>query len=717
MKGPQVVSLAGSWGTKFNDNIIADNDWAGGAWAQGYGSGTFYVAFNDFRRDQITNVYSLEAYKKYDIMHRLYWGSSWLAWGFEINGNIMYNNKQQFQLAAGVTELGITLDNCLIDSAVDSNMFNDPDNGDYTIKEDYEMPKGYEGVKEIKLEDIGLYESETRDDISAPLSDFKLYYPYDYTDSLQGRDVYLQWEQCINADRYKVEIALDENFESLVGTYDATEPYLYVDDLDNDATEYFWRVKAYQFGKDTKAEKYNSDGIRRFRTQDFDIVDTSALAEIIVKAEDIISKVTEGTEPGNIAFGASNNLKELVKTGKEYIELGKCLQTDVDNLVTLIEKEIGTIGKTVTRRYSTFTDILSAKDAWVTQSENNTDLTAFDGGAKLKTTGDEMVIYTNTSQPIENNMLYKFKVNSYIPYGSGGGVWQAICFQKKEDAGRKLWTTQKIGYMFLIKYNQIEVQLWDGAQNIIATIPNTLKSGGDSECTFGVLDFGAGQRIILEIDGETVFDHIEFDHIVRDDLYLSLWEPMETNDIYSTGGIAIMDVNPEDVPDNEVTLGTEASMGENDMKSILGSISGGEVKVSGGTKMSSEKTDNLKTIDFNIKPSLSSADQGVIFRASDTSFNEDTSNYYKLSFKSGKLILSKNNGGVKQNVAIARTDAIKSNEWNTMKISTNFENGGLRIIVYAGGREVINVYDSQAINKAGYFGVFNNSSSELTVKP
>jgi hypothetical protein len=116
-------------------------------------------------------------------------------------------------------------------------------------------------------------------------------------------------------------------------------------------------------------------------------------------------------------------------------------------------------------------------------------------------------------------------------------------------------------------------------------------------------------------------------------------------------------------------------------------------------------------------PKLSDVEQGVVFRADSTELNEATSDYYKLSFKNNKIILNKNKSGKKQTLSIANTDAVKSGEWNRIKIYTCFESNGARVIVYAGDEEVINCLDQAPIKNSGYFGVFNASTEKLIVRP
>lgn len=714
----QPTNLGGGTDTWVNYNIIAKNNQAGNLGSQGYTPSQFKTAYSDLRHWNLPYLYSLEAWKKYPNMHRVFWGDTWPVYGVQFVGNLFFQNQiEQYTLGSGAEAEGASNDEQLYYNDEEYlKMFNDPDNGDYTIREDYVLPEGFEELKNIKLENIGIYKSEYRDDDMEELSGFKLYYPYNFTESVSGQDAYLSWEWAMNADSFIVEVALDENFENIVGTYTAPGNYIHIDDLDNDLTEYYWRVYAVSNNQNAKATRLNDGGARKFRTKAYDIVDTKPLEDALAEAEKILENITEGIEPGNIAYGATDNLNVLIEDAKAMLNSGKGLQTDYDTLVNLLNKEKDELGKTVVRRYSDIEKVLGSQDSWVCTTKGD-GLTKTDNGIILNNQGKEMAVYTSTEAPVEQNVIYCFNLNMYIPEFAEGGTWEAIAFQSINTAGNYIWNSGR-GYLFLVKGSTIEVQLYDGnSGSIITTIPNTLKMGSDSEVKFGVLDFNAGQRIILEIDGDVVFDHVEYEKILRDDLYLTLYDCTKTGFSYDPKEIEIKSIGEENLPDNRIMLGTKDSEGENDISAAIKSMSGNdEITIQNGFKGSAEKTDTLKSITFSIKPQLNNMDQGIYFRASDSIIDEDTSNYYMLSFKSGKLVLTKNNHGVKQTLSVVKTDAVKSNEYNRIKINTMYENGGMRIIVYLDEKELMNVQDSQLIDKAGYFGIFNKSGNALSVK-
>jgi len=703
---------------KFVNNIIAHDEALSFLNALGY---TEKKTYSDFSQAQLPLVFSLESFEKYPKnMERTFFGDQWPNYGGVYKNNLFYRLDIMPNIAQGAIDVGMSNDNNWFYEGNEYELFNDPDNDDYTINPKYKLPEEYESLRNIKLDEIGIYESENRKNVNTPLSEFKLFYPYNFTDEVAGDDVILKWEDSIGADAYIVELSFDENFERVIDSYEVLSSYIVINNLDNDESEYFWRVKAVAFGKDCKEIKLNSGGPRRFKTRGYDILDKTLLESSLKKAEELLPLFTEGVEAGNVAYGSTDNLKTYINSAKEMLKTSKGVQTDIDALSVILDNEIMKIGETVVREYTGIDSIIEKKDAWITKNLNGGGLSHIDGGVTFGNTDNQvMTVYTNTFAPIERNKMFCFKVKIDIPDAASGGKWQAIGFQRKEDAGIRLYDGTDFGYLFLIKNTTIEVQLWNGKkQRILASVPNTLPKGEYADVKFGVLDFGVGQSIILEVNGETVFKHAELVDLIRDDLYLSIYDSAVVEGDINTNPMGIKVALPEEIPQNDIQLGNRLSVGENDVASAIREMSGStEMSVVNDVKVYKEKFDNLKSLDFSIKPKLSDKEQGIIFRLSDAQFNEINSDYYKLSFKNGKLILKKNKGSKTQIMSIKKTDEIKSDEWNKVSVYTVFENGGTRIRVYVDGKQLINCLDLLPIKSNGYFGVYNNSSSEMLIKP
>ena len=64
-------NLAGGTDTKVDYNIVARSENAGTFSSQGWEDSQFKSAYRDLKRYQLPEVYSLDAFKKYDNMHRI----------------------------------------------------------------------------------------------------------------------------------------------------------------------------------------------------------------------------------------------------------------------------------------------------------------------------------------------------------------------------------------------------------------------------------------------------------------------------------------------------------------------------------------------------------------------------------------------------------------------------------------------------------------------
>lgn len=714
--------VSGTPDTLIHSNIIVCNETAGNLGSHGSFGNSFYSSNTNFMQSQLPTVAALDAFDKYKNIFKPFYVEDRASYGSRYDTNLFYGNHIEYPtIGGGWTSLGLGhWDNMFLNDSQSEAIFNNPDNNDYTIKSDCVLPEQYETLKEIKLENIGIYESEYRKDALQKLSDFRLYSPYDYTSQISGSAVFLQWEACHNADEYVVEIALDEDFKKIVGEYRAIFNYAWIDDLDDELTEYFWRVYAVSKSQKNPEKKLNSDGARRFRTQEFGILDKTELIKTYNKAIDTIAKVKEGVEPGNVAYGATDILKFYINESKKFIDTDRAAQTEIDSMVKLLDKEIKNIGNTVYKEYASIENIISQKDSWV-KGDGEDMLTYLPDGVKLTNTSSAgMAVYTNTAAPIERNKIFCFRVNINIPDGAGGGKWQAIGFQPKEDAGKILFGTDagKYGYLFIIKSDIIEVQVWNGKTNeIVGTLQNIIPKGVDTEIRFGVLDFGAGQRLVLDIDGVNVFNYVESENMLYEDLYFSIYDAAKRSGELNCGDFYLK-TSQKEIPGADINLGTAESLGDNDVASALREMSGKEsIDIVSGAKVSKTIFERTKKIEFEMLPADASGEKGVIFEVSDSEYDENKTDYYQLVFKDNKVILKKNLNGKKQNLAIKTVDNFKINEWNRVKINTRYVGNGEQLLIALNGTELIDYIDEYPINKSGYFGVFNNTSNTLTIRP
>lgn len=115
-----------------------------------------------------------------------------------------------------------------------------------------------------------------------------------------------------------------------------------------------------------------------------------------------------------------------------------------------------------------------------------------------------------------NHNIWTFKAN----FNYNSKSWQAISL-RASGATSVAWTGG-YSYIFIFKPDVVECQKFNGASNFYDTVPNEFTTPGqDALVEIAALDVENGVRLILRIDGKTVFDKIDKDGIIDEEGYIS----------------------------------------------------------------------------------------------------------------------------------------------------------------------------------------------------
>ena len=688
---------------RFDHNIVVNNNKEGQFNAHGWLSGTWLTTMKSFVNQQVTQVYTLKEYEKYDNIKELFFESRWKPVANTDEGNLFYNNKVKFSIPEGA---GLTPVNNIAADSDYLQYFNDPQNGDYTIRTDIEVPEELKELQKIQLKDIGIYQSENRKNTDYKLGEFKAYYPYNYTDNYNSKGAYFAWEKSENADEYILELAADSDFKQIIQTQTCPFNYAYLDDLESGHSVYYWRVKAVSKALKNREERMCTNDVMVFRTNMYDDVNTDLLAAQLEKAKAMLSQITEGYEQsGKFAYGISKELSELIADAEKYVNLKTGSQTTIDQMTMLLQNKMADAVAKSSVYYKDVKAAFESNDSWVKGEKSRVNFAGNDE-ISLISEGDAMSSVINTKDLMTYDHLNCFKLKPTLPAGSPQSVWQAFAFVSDQAIGKAPWSAN--GILAIIKSDVIEFQIRDGVHSVFMLteeMPFVMNEYNDVEC--GVINMAGGQRYVLNVNGDTIIDYFTTDYILKDDLHIALYDPAVSSVYTNTDGIVLKAV---DAKEPTLMLGGKSSLGDADMSAIIG---GNELTSRGNAVFSKEKAPNYYTLNGAISVEQGDGEKGILFMTAEPS--NDKSNTYKLVFKNNKILLKKVMDGTEYTLSIRDLPFDVSD----CKFSINNKSVSLtsnNITVMLNGMTIIDYTDDKPLNASGYLGVFGTSNQSVTLR-
>lgn len=701
------ASFTGGSDNKFDNNIVISCESAGRFASGGYGSSSFKSSYNNFVQQQVPPVATIDAFKKYDNLNSLYFLNEWPPFGLSIKSNLFYNNKTRPQLSEGSRLFASEDDNIISYDTKYNDIFVSPDEGNYTIKPDAQLESGYEGLKDITMDKIGLYQSDNRRETSIDLSNFRQYYPYNYTSGADGGALYFQWENSLGADYYNIQIALDSDFENIAYESDVQFNYAVVKDIENSDDTYYWRVYAISDGYGCKQKLLSNEKYLVFKTMANTSVDLSVLESETASCDEFISNITEGSESGQFAYGSKAELTQINESAKELLTQKRVSQFVIDEMVLTLRKAKEDTAKTMPRVYKSIDEYLSGN--W--SSQNPKLSSSISGNMLTVSNADDvnMAVVGCDNKTAPKDALLSFEMECDTDSITNG--WKGIALCDEKSVGSLIWSGGKKGYLIVIKHDQLEFQVWNGtSNNILATADNPFVNGTMNKVNFGILSFGTGQRVILEVNGSTIFDVVNTDSIVKDDLYFSLYDTKFFKNAVNSG----VKIASCEVPESVISyVATQPQYFESDnIESVLKSADrNSELSAANKSIISKDVLDGTKTIRIAVKPDLSRNLQGIIF-----SNNDLEKSQYRLSFTDGRVSLEKYVNDIKTTISGINTNAVQNQSWNNVEIVRKNHVDTVQITVVINGTKVIDCIDEYPIKQKGGFGIYSLSEQSIVVK-
>lgn len=363
------------------------------------------------------------------------------------------------------------------------------------------------------------------------IQDFSMTYPYQNADNVAVSTLTLCWEFASGADEYHVTVATDPDFKNIVFDEVTRENYAVPEGLQYGVKRYYWKVEATSLSEKLPETVMNLGGVHTFTSAKTEVTDPAELLELMQKIEEFIGTIEEGAEGGQYPEGTKAQLESTFATAKSVSESARSSQSDISEAVSNL---------TVARREALanrnleeidFTEIFSKKSETSVnfvkenklKSAEETDVVTELAGGGLHYKGMNGSIYAN--EKVEAHQIVRFTGTFDFSGVSSGSVYSMFGL-RAESMSRYMFDIPC--YVFLVTKDNIELQGFKGtgkSGKFYMSVPNTfITEGKEHDIEFAALPAKNGNavRIILSVDGVTVYDHIDENNIIAEAGYAGI---------------------------------------------------------------------------------------------------------------------------------------------------------------------------------------------------
>lgn len=499
--------------------------------AEELADGSFYKAKNEqqasnallFRAIRYEPDYTEETQKTYWLKYP--WLEHYLtsnpleARYIVVNNNAVFNSQEKSMLLPNsVSEYFDTNDNYLTEDSV-------------------AMPEGktseYDRIDEaMKIAADKLDEFEVWDAREAghqtevkEISDFEIFAPVNNSVEVDVDNLILRWDYSSGADTYKVQVAADKDFKSILFEKTVKDDFVKVSGLEHGAKKYYWRVTAAPLSEKFTGEKLNKNGTFTFTSLRHKDADKTELEEEIAYSEAVLEKMTEGTEGGQYPEGTKAELEAVLEGAKAVLSNTRSEQRNVDEASTELYKVTQSVRSRVNLKQTDISEIISKPEdltvaytsgtsTIVVSGEETEHVTMENGKITIK---DDCAAYSK--KKVEPGEIVRFTASFGYEGIDSPGLYTAIGLRYNENLAYVYRTS---AYAFLATKSNVELQAWKvpgGVGKMYYTKPNDwIVEGKEHDVEFAAVpaDDGKAVRIILRIDGEIVYDETDAVNILTE---------------------------------------------------------------------------------------------------------------------------------------------------------------------------------------------------------
>lgn len=385
----------------------------------------------------------------------------------------------------------------------DYSQFVDPENHDWRLKADSAAAAANPEALNENNFDMDLIGMKSEMVFNKETSPFAQLYPFDGQEGLSKNDLWLEWEDAFGAGRYDVIVATDEKLENVVYKSAVYYSAVLVEGLENGKT-YYWKVTATNESREFGNTWESTSPVFSFTIkseEDLDLVEAMSVAK---RGRQMINTMVEGDEVGMYTPGTKANIEKLVAQLEGYVNSADTYgdtskaQALIDASTKAISAELDSAGK-VNKGYLDVSGYFKPeywnRDEFIV----STDGVEYPGGTGNIAGGTEGLERTGGS------VIWCF--DAKINAGTGTDYF---CMGLNRNSGTPNPVASNVGYYICFINGTIEVQNTDGAkQNVLEAKPFIIADGEYHSFEIGVLDVGAGNYVIVKIDGETIFEFVD----------------------------------------------------------------------------------------------------------------------------------------------------------------------------------------------------------------
>ncbi len=598
--------------------------------------------------------------------------------------------------------------NTLVDEFDD---FIDAQNSNFGIKEDSEILKEHPGLADIDFDKIGVQNDLTD---AYEQDSFIKTYPKNGSSNITVADLELLWEGSKFINTYHVVVATDPELSDIVFEAYTKDNYVTPQNILSGGNTYYWDVTAVSNIATMDFDDKKSVGSAfSFTTSQRDKLEQTILTERLNEAEELLSTLSEGDEPGQCEPGSLTEFNAVIDEARRINSQKFGDQQTVDEMVVELEDATALIMTKIRKGYTSLDNWLSDDSYW--QFMNSGENSGVSDNELLLDSGFAM-----STEELKNYQIYKFRMKI------DNNLHMATISMRQQNIGDP-WAGGMIDYSFYFKTDFIEFQRYvTGNGGIIESVPTNGIIGPDEwfDVEIGTVDVNGGVRIYLKLNDQTIFNYLDDSGLIKDDGYMQFAN-------YECGPIHVQAVDELPVLDESILEGMDKLPSVEPVITEISEMSSykavnGDVSEDNGTityRGTAEDnalilegfSDGDEIVDFDIKMNIDSGSQGFAIRAGSGDQAGDSEAYY-VSVGNDTIALERVSASGSQYLFITDNNYIESEKWTNIQFGAYPTDDGMRIVMYADGKTVFDYTDMFCKTQAGYLKFFDNAMSGIQIK-
>ncbi|WP_176706141.1 OmpL47-type beta-barrel domain-containing protein [Paenibacillus hemerocallicola] len=411
-----------------------------------------------------------------------------------ITNNLFYQTND-FTVPATALPTGVFSGNTQI---TDATLFQDAEHNDFRLTRNSGIP----GFVPPDFGQMGLKLNSLRTAMP-PIQDFKLTYPGNESSDIPGYGTVLAWEPAIGANRYVVTVATDEQLTDLVFQGEADHNRIAVNTLEYGGYDYFWKVEAISDSLLNPDVRINHGGVSSFRTAMTEEANKYELQNTIDEAKSLVLGANIGSNSGQYPAEAMDEFEYEILIAENIANDTEVSQEQVDIALAGLKQGMKMFRSRQVQGIVDLGELLKEGSNWVAADPNYISVSPSHVLTFAPPSGS---ITAGYKSKISNHAIWSFRAG----FDFSQNAWQGFTLRAKSTSTVP-WSTTS--YLFVVKSNQFELQRFGPSGSFsegVITIPNTIiDSGTEHRVQFGTLDTEDGVRILVKIDGNTIFDYLD----------------------------------------------------------------------------------------------------------------------------------------------------------------------------------------------------------------